>query len=348
MQNNIKLFKLNYSGNLEEISTKNLLSNFNLFDILTFYAVNQKRLYIWVSKKVSQSLKSHIPTIREIFFRNYPNLKVIRNIIIEYNSEPVDFFELIEISKSKYREHFRQLEFKLLPVISEINRLKEGVDKNFVAENYNEAIDIAQKVINLAHEIDDYSLEKDMLNFIEEAKSRNKIKQIVRKIETEAEIKLKVFENLIRARNYKEAHNIAQDFKNKYQNDVNLLSIQFAQDLILKDENILFNLREEQQVLKKRVEVLVRKIERFMKASKVFQAGKSLKEIEDLVDKVIDREVLSKLDSIKDEYFNFKSIKKNELEDLSKKAIKFIDKRKISEAIEKFDQIVGLLEQFIE
>ncbi|MFW9771504.1 MAG: hypothetical protein ACFFBY_09630 [Promethearchaeota archaeon] len=348
MQNNIKLFKLNYSGNLEEISTKNLLSNFTLFDILTFYVVNQKRLYIWVSKKVSQSLKSHIPTIREIFFRNYPNLKVIRNIIIEYNSEPVDFFELIEISKSKYREHFRQLEFKLLPVISEINRLKEGVDKNFVAENYNEAIDIAQKVINLAHEIDDYSLEKDMLNFIEEAKSRNKIKQIVRKIETEAEIKLKVFENLIRARNYKEAHNIAQDFKNKYQNDVNLLSIQFAQDLILKDENILFNLREEQQVLKKRVEVLVRKIERFMKASKVFQAGKSLKEIEDLVDKVIDREVLSKLDSIKDEYFNFKSIKKNELEDLSKKAIKFIDKRKISEAIEKFDQIVGLLEQFIE
>lgn len=344
----IKAFKLKYSGDLEEISTENLLSYFTLFDILTFYNVNQKRLYIWVSKKVSHSLKSHIPSIREIFLKSYPHFKVIRNIIIEQDSEPTDFFEIIGVSERRYRDHFKQLEFKLLPVLSEINRLKEGMDKFFELENYKEATNIAQKVLKLAREIDDYTLERNMLNFIEETRIRAKARELAREIEIEAEIKLKVFENLIRAGNYKEAHNIAQDFKDKYQNKFNLHSIQFAQDLLLKDENVIYNLREEQRVLERNFELLVKKIEKLLEGYKMLHAGKIIKEAEILVDKIINRSVLDKFNSIKSRHQKIKINQKKNLEELSKSALSLIEKRKFLDATEKIDQIIDLLERFIQ
>jgi len=347
LTNNIKVFKLNYKGDLEEISNENLFSNFTLFDILTFYVPSQKRLYIWIGKRVSHSLKSHIPSIREIFLRSYPNLKIIRNILVEYDSESSEFFETIEISEDQYKEHFRQLEFKLLPVLSEINRLKDDADNNFVSGNYKEAIDLAQKVIKLAQEIDDFSLENDLLSFIEEAKTKAKAKQIVKEIEIEAEIKIKVFDNLIRAENYKEAHKIVQEFRAKYEKNINLFSIPFAQDLILKDENILYSLREEQEVLKKKFEVLERKVEKFIKLNQMLQAGKALKDIEAITENVVDIDIINKSDLLKNKYSIFRNHKKKELEELSKIALRFLDKRKISEAMEKYDNIIDLLEHFI-
>ncbi|MFX1353894.1 MAG: hypothetical protein ACFFGP_08050 [Promethearchaeota archaeon] len=347
MTNDIKVFKLNYAGDLKDISGEDLFSNFTLFDILTFYVSSQRRLYIWIGKRVSHSLKSHIPSIREIFLRSYPNLKIIRNIIVEYDSEPSEFFETIEISKDQYKEHFKQLEFKLLPVLSKINRLKDDADKNFVLGNYQEAIALAQKVIKLAQEIEDYSLENEILSFIEEAKTNSKAKQIVREIEIEAEIKLKVFDNLIRAENYKEAHKIAQEFRTKHERNINLLTIPFAQDLILKDENLLYSLREEQEVLKKKFEVLGRKVEKFIKHSQMLQAGKMLKNIETLTEKLIDIDIKNKLDLLKSKFSLFRNQKKRDLEELSKEALGLLEKRKISEVIEKYDNIIELLEIFI-
>ena len=134
MIDNIKVFKLTYSGNLEEISQEDILTSFTLFDILTFYLLNQRRIYIWISKKAPQSLKRHIPSIREIFLEDYPNLKILRNITVEFGSEPTAFFEAIEISEKKYRDYLNELETKMLPVLSGINRLKDEADKNFISE----------------------------------------------------------------------------------------------------------------------------------------------------------------------------------------------------------------------
>ena len=64
MSSEIKIFRLNYSGSFKEILPENLLSSFTLFNVLTFYIPNQKRMYIWIGKRVSQSLKRHIPEIR--------------------------------------------------------------------------------------------------------------------------------------------------------------------------------------------------------------------------------------------------------------------------------------------
>ncbi|MFX1590851.1 MAG: hypothetical protein ACFFC1_22175, partial [Promethearchaeota archaeon] len=302
MIDNIKVFKLTYSGNLEEISQEDILTSFTLFDILTFYLLNQRRMYIWISKKAPQSLKRHIPSIREIFLRDYPNLKILRNITVEFGSEPIAFFEAIEISEKKYRDYLNELETKLLPVLSGINRLKDEADKNFISEKYEKSIIFAQKIIELAKEIDDKSLEVNLLNFIEEAKSRAKAKEVIEQIENECKIKMQIFDNLNKAEKYNEAHKIVMEFRKKYERDYNLFSISVAQELLLKDENMLYNLKQEQQLLKEKVDALKKEVENLISINKLNQAERILEESKGLTEKIIDKEITSKWDSLKNDY----------------------------------------------
>ena len=348
MIDNIKVFKLTYSGNLEEISQEDILRSFTLFDILTFYLLNQRRMYIWISKKAPQSLKSHIPSIREIFLRDYPNLKILRNFTVEFGSEPLAFFEAIEVSEEKYREYLNELETKLLPVLSGINRLKDEADKNFISEKYEKSIIFAQKIIELAKEIDDKSLEINLLNFIEEAKSRAKAKEVIDQIENECRIKMHIFDNLNKAEEYKEAHKIVMEFRKKYERDYNLLSISVAQELLLKDENMLYNLRQEEQLLKAKLDVLENEIESLISINKLNQAERILEENKSLTDKVIDKEITNKWDSLRNNYLKIKELKKKELEELNDNALNFLKKRNILKAIDSYDEIIDRLEQFIE
>ena len=63
MSLNIIIFKLNYSDSFEEIAQESLFNNFTLFNAITIYVPNQKHMYVWIGKKVSQCLKSHYPKI---------------------------------------------------------------------------------------------------------------------------------------------------------------------------------------------------------------------------------------------------------------------------------------------
>jgi len=90
MSSDIKIFKLNYSGTFEEILPEKLLNNLSLFNVLTFYIPNQKRMYVWIGKKVSQSLKSHIPQIRVAISREHPELQILRNITIESKNPKIN------------------------------------------------------------------------------------------------------------------------------------------------------------------------------------------------------------------------------------------------------------------
>lgn len=348
MIDNIKVFKLTYSGNLEEVSQEDILTSFTLFDILTFYLLNQRRMYIWISKKAPQSLKRHIPSIREIFLKDYPNLKILRNITVEFGSEPIAFYEAIEISEKKYKDYLYELETKLLPVLSGINRLKDEADRNFISGNYEKSIIFAQKIIELAKEIDDQSLEINLLNFIEEAKSRAKAKEIIEQIENECKIKMQIFDNLNKAEKYKEAHKIVVEFREKYERNYNLFSISAAQELLLKDENMLYNKREEQQLIKEKFEALESEIGYLVSINKLNQAERVLEESRTLTDKIIDKEITSKWDSLKKKYSKIKEIKKKEIEELNDNALYLLGEHNILKAIDIYNEIIKKLEQFIE
>ena len=344
MSSNIKIFKLNYSGTFKEISEENILLSFTLFDILTFYVPNQRLMYIWIGKKVSQSLKKLIPQIRGAISSEHPELKILRNITIESGLEPAEFLGLIGITEEGMKARIKKLEIKLLPILSEINRLKEKVDKYFISENYNMAIDAAQKIVNLAKDIDDDSLEQDQINFINEARTRAQASEILHQIEDHSKEMIKKFNQLVDVENYREAHSLAEDFKKKYENEYDISSIPLAQQLILKDENMIYSLKIGQEKIKKEIDEFYNSFKTGPNKGNLKQAKEFFGKIKAEIKNLFDDDVINSLKQFETQYDEAKKETVSEIAQVSKEALYNLEKGEISKAIEIFEKIIQKLE----
>ena len=344
MSSEIKIFRLNYSGSVEELLPENLLSSFTLFNILTFYIPNQKRMYIWIGKRVSQSLKSHIPQIRGAISREHPELQILRNITIESGLEPPEFLEIIGIEEAILKSNIKALEIKLLPVLSEINRLKSKADKFFISNNYEDAINIAQKIVTLAQGINDNSLEQDQINFIIEARSRARASEILQEIEILCKEATAEFDQLVKDGKYQDAHKLVEEIKKKYGNKYNLSMIPLTQQLLLKDENMVYKLKIEQEPLLKEIEVFVSSFEkrsnnRNLKVMKDFLERRS-----NVSQHFLDDKITKKLKQAKDFYYRTKEEVVNEVTQISISALKNMENGDISKALELFEKIIQKLD----
>ena len=129
-------------------------------------------------------------------------MQIIRNITIESGLEPPEFLELIGIEEAILKSHIKELERKLLPMLSEINRLKSKADKFFISNSYEDAIKIAQRIVTLAQGINDDSLEQDQINFIIEARSRARASEILQEIEILCKETTMEFDQLVKEEKY--------------------------------------------------------------------------------------------------------------------------------------------------
>ncbi len=183
MEGNIRIFKVNYSEELFEPKVKNVLDLFTLVNIICVYARQKKRMYIWIGKSASLSLKNVIPKIRSIASGEHEDMVILRYITIESGSEPSEFFDLIDISKEELEENIDNQETKLAPVVSEIEDLREMAEEKIKSEEFDAAIGVAKKIVKLAKEIDDIALEKDQEEFIEAVKAKSEAKKLQIKTE---------------------------------------------------------------------------------------------------------------------------------------------------------------------
>jgi hypothetical protein len=344
MSSEIKIFRLNYSGSVEELLPENLLSSFTLFNILTFYIPNQKRMYIWIGKRVSQSLKSHIPQIRGAISREHPELQILRNITIESGLEPPEFLEIIGIEEAILKSNIKALEIKLLPVLSEINRLKSKADKFFISNNYEDAINIAQKIVTLAQGINDDSLEQDQINFIIEARSRARASEILQEIEILCKETTMEFVQLVKEEKYQDAHKLVEEIKKKYENKYNLSKIPLTQQLLLKDENMVYKLKIEQEPLLKEIEAFVSSFEKSSNKRNLKVMKDFLERRSNLSQHFLDDKIIKKLKQAKDFYYRTKEEVVNEVTQISIGALKNIENGDISKALELFEKIVQKLD----
>lgn len=344
MSSDIKIFKLNYSGRIEEIFSENLLGNFTLFNVLTFYISNQKRIYIWIGKRVSQSLKSHIPQIRSAISRDYPELQIIRNITIESGLEPPEFLEIIGIEKSTLKSNINELEVKLLPVLSEINRLKSQADKYFFLDNFEDAIKISQKIVTLAKAINDDSLEQDQYNFIAEAQSRALAGEILQEIETTCKEATMEFDQLIKNEKYQEAHKLVVDIKSKFENKYNLSTIPLAQQLLLKDENMVYRLKIEQDPIIQEIELFIKSFEKSFSKRNLNNLRDFLESKNYMSQQFLDDKIKFKLKQVNDIYNRSREDLVNEIAQLSSNALKNMNIGEISKSLEIFEKIVEKLD----
>ncbi len=344
MSSEIKIFRLNYSGSFEEILPENLLSSFTLFNILTFYVPNQKRMYIWIGKRVSQSLKSHIPQIRGAISREHPELQILRNITIESGLEPLDFLEIIGIEEVALKSNIKELEIKLLPVLSEINRLKSQADKYFISNDYEDAIKIAQKIVTLAKSINDDSLEQDQINFIIEARSRARAGEILQEIEILCKEATTKFDQLVKFEKFHDAHKLVEDIKQKYENEYDLSAIPLAQQLLLKDENMVYKLKIEQEPILKDIEDFIISFEKSSNKRNLMEMKDFLERKRNMGQYFLDNKIIHKLKQVNDLYNRTKEDLVNEVSQLSNIALRNMENGELSKAIDIFEKIVQKLD----
>ena len=183
MEGNIRIFKVNYSEELFEPEVKKTLDLFTLNNIICVYVRQKKRMYIWIGKSASQSLKNVIPKIRSIASGEHEDMVILRYITIESGSEPSEFFDMIDFSKKELEEYVNYQETKLAPVISEINDLRENAEVKIKSEEFDAAIVVAKDIIKLAKEIDDIALEKDQEEFIQAVTAKSEAKKLQIRIE---------------------------------------------------------------------------------------------------------------------------------------------------------------------
>ena len=346
MSEDLQFFKLMYSGNFIKIPSKKILDNFNLYSIIAIYNRINKTMYVWIGKKASQTLKRHIAKVRNIFLNEHPDLYVLRNKTIESGSEPENFFELIDIDEYELRKKLKNQEIRLLPVISEINRLKDRVDKLFIENDFEKAIQISNLIQDLAREIDDESLIKDQQNFIEEARINNKSIKILDQIKDEArDIKTQI-ENMNEDLEAIKINDTIKEFVSKYK-QYNLENIPSIQYLFLKAQRVELKSQKERSIIIDELDELDSLFNDSLNQNRLEKAFIQLKKAMELLDKLKNFKLNLKWKKNEDN-FNYLKLKiKTQIQEKTQQMSDALDKREINQSITILDEIIEELESIV-
>ncbi|MFW9951687.1 MAG: hypothetical protein ACFFKA_16345, partial [Candidatus Thorarchaeota archaeon] len=251
-----------------------------------------------------------------------------------------------EISKFDLQERLKSLEMKFLPLLSEINKLKESVDNAFIAENYEAVIKIAEKIRNIATQVNDTSLEEDQINLIDVAKSRHSKNELITQIESEAKKNIDEFNQLIKIDFYQEAHKIVSDFKNKYETSFNLYKIPIAQELLIKDENLKYSLKPKEENIKKTLEKLEFAFESAINERDILRAKNCIYEAKKDIIRVINENIIEKWNNNEKKLLLLQESKLQEIYKYSNIAIEYIDKGEFEKALKYYLSIIKELRGF--
>ncbi|MHA1670033.1 MAG: hypothetical protein ACTSV5_05570 [Promethearchaeota archaeon] len=344
MKENLKFFKLNYSGNVEEILHEELLAYFNLYSAIVIYVPIERRMHVWIGEKAPKNLKKSSISIREIFNKKYPEISILRNMTIESGNEPDSFFELCGFTSAQLKSHLKNQEIKLLPIISEINRLKEKIDKHFSNDEFEEAMELANKIKQLAKQINDESLENDQEKFIEEAKIRNKGKNLINQIiEKSAVVKTRV-DQLVQDKNYLGAHNLIQNFLNEYEKDYHISVIPEVEELVSYDKGLSDKITAQRTRLTTILDNLEKRFIEYLKENHFYNAQHSLIEAENILKRLYDKDISLKWNKHEEQISKIKSNFKNEIKQLANKFIAQLEQKNLNNCTKLVNEIIEKLE----
>jgi len=236
----LKVFKIFYSGEIKQIETTDFLELFSSVNVIGFYPVAQKRLYIWIGENASRTLKNYIVQFRQTFTDDYPNYRVLRYITIESEAEPFDFFQNTGISKEDLHTQLTTEKVKYTEnaeTLAKINILKDEADTAFENKDYENAITTADKIIVLAEAINDESIIKDQNEFIAEAEARAKAKNVLKDIREEKKNLNYTFRNMKNEEEIMDLYQESKIFEQKYGDYLDLPALTDVVELINKIEN---------------------------------------------------------------------------------------------------------------
>ncbi len=348
-QLNLKIFKLNYSGNFDEVKSENILDLFSIFNVLSIYVPMQKRMYQWIGKNATQGLKKHIAQSRALFSTQFPELKILRNITIESGSEPSDFFQFIGFSWQELDNHLKKQEETFTPIIKKINSLISKQTKLIDSEKYVEAINLSEEIIELSQKINDNALENEQKEIITELKEKAEIKTDIDKVKKETLDIRNKFEKLIETKistNIIEAHEIVEEFKKKYENIFDLTSISESRELIKKEEIIWSNFTKDQQFSSKELEKLKKRVIKALEEHRISEADEILKNAKEHLLHIVDESIKNEWNRIETDVLEQK-IKSETIEKIEESLVestKLRENYEFEEAITKLNSTIELIQ----
>ncbi|HEC37261.1 MAG TPA: hypothetical protein ENI29_03435 [bacterium] len=326
-----KIFKLNFDGSFDNIAYENIKDAFKIVNILAIYVTQKKTMYIWIGKKASQSLKNHISNIRVLVKEEFPDFRILRNNTVEMRDEPYDFFQNLNINKEELYKQIDYQEKILLPILKNIDNLRDKSEKFIKTTNYEDALKITKDIIELAKKVGDEALIAEQEKQISELRTKSETKKIIDEIANKTTEVEKNFSNLIEKKEYLKANSILAEFKKEIGLNYDSTQVAPATEFIVKGEKIL---RKEQGRLQKELTKLENDLFVSLKNFDLDIAADIMREGNSLLLNLINEEIKTKWKTFDDDLENAKL-----KAELTKIIDKFFTENKILKETYQFKEI---------
>ena len=238
----------------------------------------------------------------------------------------------------------RQDNIKKLNVLSKIDELKVIANNHYLMGKFDEAIKIAEKIMDIAEQARLYSVVREEGEYIANLykKAKDEHKYIV--IRDDFEGLEEEFDNLVEKGNIEEAHDLVQTFKQYYDlKNIDLTSFSNVKEFLSRDSKIWSEYTTREQNTIRQLEPLEIQFNSYINTNNLSFAGETLEKAKALLKKLTNNEILKKWESSEIKYLKLR--KKYVLNEIIEKDL--IEVSRLTENYE-FDKAKRILDSKIE
>jgi len=207
---------------------------------------------------------------------------------------------------------------KKIEVLSKIDELKVIANNHYLMGNYDEAIKVAENIMDIAEEAKLYSVVREEGEHIANLYKQGKDDKKFIVIRDEFEGLKEEYKKLLKQNEIKNAHELLQTFKKYYEKDMNLTSFKRVKDLFFEDEKLWNDFHTNQLNIIKQLEPLEIQFNSYINTNNLLLAGETLEKARNLLTALKDPKVLNMWETSEAMFLELKK-KYNLDEDIEKK-----------------------------
>lgn len=192
----------------------------------------------------------------------------------------------------------KEIGIKKIRIISEIDQLKVIANNHYLMKRYNEAIRVAEKIIELAKSVDLKFIIKEQEEFISEISEYLEEENITTYINEDFKILKKKLNQFNLENKIYEAHEAVQKFIQKFDSLYDLNSIPEINEIIKKEQNLWKNYNNEQNNLKKKLDPLEIQLNSYLATNNIILASETVKKAKILLKDLNDTNITKKWETL--------------------------------------------------
>ena len=235
---------------------------------------------------------------------------------------------------------------KKLEVLSKIDELKVIANNHYLMGKFDEAIKIAEEIMDIAEQARLYSVVREegeyIANLYKQAKEEHKyiaIRDDFESLERE-------FYKLVGKGNIEEAHDLVQTFKQYHERNIDLNSFSNVKEFLLRDSKIWNEFITREQNLIRQLEPLEIQFNSYVSTNNLSLAGETLEKAKALLKKLTNSNILKMWETSENMYLELR--KRYVLNEIIEKDLNEVSKLTENYEFEKAKRILDSKIEFLE